>query len=223
MSRLDVEGKFDQPPSDRLDRFVTRAFQAVAVALAVCLVLGLFLPDDMSAAYLVGFLFWVGIATGCLGLLMLHHLVGGQWALPIRRPLEAGGMTVFPLALLFLPIALSLGHLYPWAGSSGPAIPPSNIKRSTSTRSSSLAVRFSISQFGVYLPGCCAAGHWRRMRPPMFGRVAAFEYSVDLVWLSFFSRAHLQRSTGGCPWSPDGPQRFTAPCSLQATCLRRWR
>jgi len=117
VSRLDDEATFDQPPHDRLDRFIARAIQAGAVALAVCFTLGLFLRDDMSAAYLVGFLFWVGIATGCLGLLMLHHLVGGQWGLPIRRPLEAGGMMVFPLALLFLPIALSLGHLYPWAGS----------------------------------------------------------------------------------------------------------
>jgi hypothetical protein len=117
VSRLDVEGTFDQPAHDRLDRFVTRAFQAGAVALAICFALGLFWRDDMSAAYLVGFFFWVGLATGCLGLLMLHHLVGGQWGLPIRRPLEAGGMTIFPLALLFLPVALSLEHLYPWAGS----------------------------------------------------------------------------------------------------------
>ena len=117
MSRLDVEGTFHQPPRDRLDRFVTRAFQAGAIALGVCFALGLVWRDDMSLAYLVGFLFWVGIATGCLGLSMLHHLVGGQWGLPIRRPLEAGGMTIFPLALLFLPIALNLEHLYPWAGS----------------------------------------------------------------------------------------------------------
>jgi hypothetical protein len=117
VSRLDAEGTFDRSPGDWLDQVIARALRVGAVALAVCLVVGLLLRQDMAAAYLVGFLFWIGIATGCLGLSMLHHLVGGQWGLPIRRPLEAGGMTVFPLALLFLPIAGSLGHLYPWAGS----------------------------------------------------------------------------------------------------------
>ena len=33
--------------------------------------------------------FWVGIALGCLGLTMLHHLVGGAWGL--RDPPAAGG------------------------------------------------------------------------------------------------------------------------------------
>ena len=39
---------------------------------------------------------------------MLHHLVGGAWGLTIRRPLEAGAMTLLPLAILFVPIALGL-------------------------------------------------------------------------------------------------------------------
>ena len=38
-------------------------------------------PSRFFPAYLVGFLFWVGIALGCLSLLMLHHLVGGAWGL----------------------------------------------------------------------------------------------------------------------------------------------
>ncbi len=50
-----------------------------------------------------------------MGLTMLHHLVGGSWGLVIRRPLESGAMNVLPLALLFLPIALGVHSLYPWA------------------------------------------------------------------------------------------------------------
>ena len=69
-----------------------------------------FLPS-----YLVGYVFWVGIGLGCMGLTMLHHLVGGSWGLVVRRPLESGGMTLLPLALLFLPLALGLSRLYPWA------------------------------------------------------------------------------------------------------------
>jgi hypothetical protein len=64
---------------------------------------------------MVGYVFWVGIALGCLGLTMLHHLTGGSWGLPVRRPMESAGITLVPLALLFLPIALGLPHLYEWA------------------------------------------------------------------------------------------------------------
>ena len=52
---------------------------------------------------------------GCSGLTMLHHLTGGSWGLVIRRPLESGASTVLPLALLFLPLALGVSTLYPWA------------------------------------------------------------------------------------------------------------
>jgi hypothetical protein len=46
---------------------------------------------------------------------MLHHLVGGAWGLPIRRPLESGAATVVPLALLYLPLAFGIPALYAWA------------------------------------------------------------------------------------------------------------
>ena len=46
---------------------------------------------------------------------MLHHLTGGSWGLVIRRPLKSGAMNVLPLAFLFLPIALGVHSLYPWA------------------------------------------------------------------------------------------------------------
>ena len=78
-------------------------------------------PVHFFPAYLVGFLYWLGISLGCMGLIMLHHLVGGSWGLVIRRPLESGAMTVLPLALLFVPIAFGVQSLYPWAraGSAG--------------------------------------------------------------------------------------------------------
>jgi hypothetical protein len=75
-------------------------------------------PEHFAASYLVAFLFWVGLALGCVGFIMLHHLVGGEWGLPIRRPMEAGAMTLIPLAVLFLPAIFNLGALYPWARSS---------------------------------------------------------------------------------------------------------
>src|SRR5437867_2946553 len=33
--------------------------------------------EQLFRSYLIAYLFWLGIALGCLPLLMLHHLVGG--------------------------------------------------------------------------------------------------------------------------------------------------
>ncbi len=70
--------------------------------------------SDLMHGYLVAYLYWVGIALGCISLTCLHNLVGGGWGMAIRRPLEAGAMTILPLALLFLPILIGAGALYPW-------------------------------------------------------------------------------------------------------------
>jgi hypothetical protein len=72
-------------------------------------------PARFFQAYLLGYLFWVGIALGCLALLMIHHLAGGRWGFVIQRPLEAGVRTLPLLALLFLPILFGLKDLYLWA------------------------------------------------------------------------------------------------------------
>lgn len=68
--------------------------------------------------YLVAFLLWGGAAIGCLGLVMLNHLVSGRWSYATQRLAEAGARTMPLLALLFIPIALGLGNIYPWAGES---------------------------------------------------------------------------------------------------------
>jgi len=99
----------------RLDRLQTRALLIGGVGLALCLAGGLIWPSRFFASYLVAFFYWIGITLGCIGLTMLHHLVGGQWGLPIRRPMEAGASTVLPMAVLFLPLALNLPALYRWA------------------------------------------------------------------------------------------------------------
>jgi len=99
----------------RLDRIQSRALAAGGLGLLLSLAAWVLWPDRLLASYLVAYVFWVGLALGCLGLTMLHHLVGGSWGLVVRRPMESGGMTLLPLALLFLPLALGLPRLYPWA------------------------------------------------------------------------------------------------------------
>lgn len=74
---------------------------------------------SLLQSYLIAYLFWLGIALGCLGLALLHQLVHGTWGLATSRIFEAGSSTLPLLALLFVPIALGVADLYPWAGSQG--------------------------------------------------------------------------------------------------------
>ncbi len=99
-----------------LGRVQTLGLLVGAVGLVVCLVVGL-IPDareGMVRAYLAGYIFWFGLSLGGVALTMLHHLTGGSWGLVIRRPLEAAAMTLLPMAVLFLPIAVGISLIYPW-------------------------------------------------------------------------------------------------------------
>jgi len=72
-------------------------------------------PDQFMPSWLIGFLFFTGMSLGCLALLMLQHMTGGQWGLVGRRVFEAGSR-LLPLALLFfIPIVIFAPKLYLWA------------------------------------------------------------------------------------------------------------
>jgi hypothetical protein len=76
-------------------------------------------PEQFYRSYLLAFVFWIGFPLGSMAILMLHHLTGGDWGLPIRRPLEAATRT-FPLMLiLFVPLIFGLKTLFPWAQPGG--------------------------------------------------------------------------------------------------------
>ena len=46
---------------------------------------------------------------------MVHQVSGGAWGVVIRRILGAASRTLPLLTILFIPIALGLHSLYPWA------------------------------------------------------------------------------------------------------------
>jgi hypothetical protein len=66
-------------------------------------------------SYLFAYLFWTGMGIGCLGILLLHHTVGGKWGMMIRRMCEAGARTLPFMILGIIPVLLSLPTLYIWA------------------------------------------------------------------------------------------------------------
>jgi hypothetical protein len=72
-------------------------------------------PDQFMPSWLIGFLFCLGLSLGCLALLMLQHMSGGQWGLVTRRIFEAGSRLLPLSVLLFIPIAIFAPKLYIWA------------------------------------------------------------------------------------------------------------
>jgi hypothetical protein len=101
--------------TSEFDRLQRRSLAVGLAVLLVCLVGAFANPVRFFQAYLLGYLFWVGIALGCLAILMLHHLVGGRWGFVIQRLLEAGTRTLPLMALLFVPLVLGLREVYVWA------------------------------------------------------------------------------------------------------------
>lgn len=78
--------------------------------------------EQFYQSYLFGYMFVLAFALGSLAFMMIHHLSGGAWGLSIRRMLESATLTMPFMALLFIPIGLTVfgdlatqHYLYEWA------------------------------------------------------------------------------------------------------------
>src|SRR5215207_6358401 len=71
--------------------------------------------DYFFRAWLVGWVYWVGVALGCLALSLLHHLTDGDWGIVLRRVMEAATRTLPWMLLGFLPLIPGIETLYEWA------------------------------------------------------------------------------------------------------------
>jgi hypothetical protein len=72
-------------------------------------------PRYFFRAWLVGWVYWVGVALGCLALSLLHHLTHGDWGIVLRRVMEAATRTLPWMLLGFLPLIPGIESLYEWA------------------------------------------------------------------------------------------------------------
>jgi len=108
----------------KIEGLPMRLVLAGCVLLAICLAAGFADRADFFRAYLIAYLFWIGITLGSLALLMMQHLTGGRWALVIRRILEAGTRTLPLMAVAALPLVAGMKTLYIWSrpGQTDPVI-----------------------------------------------------------------------------------------------------
>ncbi len=107
----------------RIDRSQKRALGCAVVGIALFLIWGWHestVPDAQGwqaffQSYIFAYVFWISLPLGSLGFLMLHHLTGGTWGIPIRRILEASTRTLPVMLVLFLPVFFGISRLYMWA------------------------------------------------------------------------------------------------------------
>ena len=109
-------------PSDTvrptLDRLQRNALICGVIGVILVVMLGMRDTQQLFRSYLFAFVYWISIPLGCTAILMLHHLTGGWWGLPIRRILEAGSRTIRLMAVLFIPVLFGMSKLYLWADAS---------------------------------------------------------------------------------------------------------
>jgi len=105
-------------PSDTLrpqmERVQRNALFVGLVALLVSLIQLFMNPSHFWQSYLFAYIFWAGLALGCMGVFFLHNVVGGNWGVAIRRLMEAGLQTLWMFVLFAIPIFFALGTLYKW-------------------------------------------------------------------------------------------------------------
>ena len=85
-------------------------------------------PTQAAFSYLTAWLFAFSIAIGGLVLLMIAHATGARWAIAFRRFIEAITSALPVIAILFIPIALSVHRLYAWVDPS-PGLAPEDLAK----------------------------------------------------------------------------------------------
>jgi hypothetical protein len=68
-------------------------------------------------SYIYGYIFWLMVTLGCLGLSLLHNSIKSSWTLATLRIFEAGASWQMFAALFFffIPVLMHLHVVYEWA------------------------------------------------------------------------------------------------------------
>lgn len=116
-------------------------------------------PQRALYAYLVAFLYWLGIAVGALILLGSLHASNARWSVVLRRFLEHVPAVIPLFVLLFVPIVLGRRHLFPWAD---PAALHGELLKAVEHKRPYLNMPFFLVRAAVYFICWIAVAHFLR-------------------------------------------------------------
>jgi hypothetical protein len=105
----------DFAPPPVIDRLRSRSMIVGGVFAALAIIGAIMNTRLFLQAYLVGFMFWLGVTLGSLVLLMLQYTSGGNWGILGRRFWEAATKTLPLMFLLWLPLVFGMKILFPWS------------------------------------------------------------------------------------------------------------
>src|SRR6185437_4110848 len=96
-------------PHSAMSEMASRRAMIIGGGAVVLLLIGggvgwRYSPGQAFRAWLFAWIFWVGVSLGSMGIVMMHHLLGGGWGFLIRRFGEAAAKCMGLMALLFIPI-----------------------------------------------------------------------------------------------------------------------
>ncbi len=116
---MTISSTFDVSPELERDlqRVFTPALGAGIILGAISIIGAIYSPGDFFRSYLMGYLFWLGLTLGSMGIVMLQYLTAGAWGIMTRRTLESASRTLPLCAVLFIPIAIGIPWIYDWAHS----------------------------------------------------------------------------------------------------------
>lgn len=128
-------------------RAVAKGAIAASLVGLAALVAGVYVDAARTAyAYLAAWLFAESVAVGALVLLMVGHAAKASWMIVTRRLTEAVVDALPIVALLFVPIALSLPLVYPW------------VERPADHKRLWLSPGFFVARTAIYFVVFCAVG-----------------------------------------------------------------
>ena len=93
----------------------SKLMMAAGAGAVLCAVGLLMNPAQFVRSFLPAYMWMLSVTLGSLAIAMVHQVSGGAWGVVIRRILGAASRTLPLLTVLFVPIALGLRALYPWA------------------------------------------------------------------------------------------------------------
>lgn len=143
-------------------------FMACAAGLLVA-------PTETFFAYLTAFVYVATIALGALIFLQIAYVTNARWPTVVRRLIEAVA-GLFPLlAVLFIPLAFGLEHLYPWATPQPTA--PDHVQHVLEHKEPYLDATFFIVRaalyFAVWIVTAELLRHWSLSGDRDAGRISA--------------------------------------------------
>ncbi|MBI1296202.1 hypothetical protein GC175_14705 [bacterium] len=100
--------------STQLNRIQLGALIVAAVGVVLGIVGAILNVEHFFRGYLIGFLYWMGVTLGCLGLFMVMNLINGAFSFATQRLFAAGARTMFVMVALFVPLAFGLNFIYSW-------------------------------------------------------------------------------------------------------------